>query len=101
LLNDPESPELADESVMLPDKHAEEVELKDAMESALKELAEEQRIVFGLRTAWGLSYHEISEQLDISIGTVMSRLSRAREKLKQLLAPYLTQASLKDDNHVM
>jgi len=36
-----------------------------------------------------LSYQEISETLQISIGTVMSRLSRARDKLRTLLNGYL------------
>ena len=64
-------------------------ELKDKITDALQILPFEQRIVFILKTSEGLSYQEISEQLDISIGTVMSRLSRARAKLKELLRPYL------------
>ena len=65
-------------------------EYKKQIELALKKLPIEQRIVFILRTSEELSYQEISEQLDTSIGTVMSRLSRAREKLKELLQIYLT-----------
>jgi len=72
-----------------PEKEVEEKELKEHLYSALKQIPPEQRTVFILRTSEGLSYQEISEQLDISIGTVMSRLSRAREKLKELLEPVL------------
>jgi DNA-directed RNA polymerase specialized sigma24 family protein len=36
-----------------------------------------------------LSYQEIAEALGISPGTVMSRLSRARERLRDALTPYL------------
>lgn len=64
-------------------------EYKQQIKLALKKLPIEQRMVFILRTSEDLSYQEISEQLDISIGTVMSRLSRAREKLKELLQSYL------------
>ena len=64
-------------------------EYQEQIVLALEKLSEEQRMVFILRTSEELSYQEISEQLDISIGTVMSRLSRAREKLKELLESYL------------
>jgi len=64
-------------------------EFEQQIKLALERIPVEQRIVFMLRTSEDLGYQEISEQLEISIGTVMSRLSRAREKLKELLQPYL------------
>jgi len=65
-------------------------ELEDQVAIAMAELPFEQRLVFVLKTSEELSYQEISESLDISLGTVMSRLSRARAKLKERLQPYLT-----------
>ncbi|MCU0645691.1 MAG: sigma-70 family RNA polymerase sigma factor [bacterium] len=55
---------------------------------AMEQLPLDQRMVFILRTNDELSYEEIGEQLEISTGTVMSRLSRARAKLKEILQPY-------------
>jgi RNA polymerase sigma-70 factor (ECF subfamily) len=66
-----------------------DVEARAVLESALKDLPAEQRAVFALRVFEDLSYKEIAEDLNISLGTVMSRLSRAREKLREALAPYL------------
>ena len=59
------------------------------LEAAVGRLSPEQRAVFVLRTFEDLSYNEIAEALDLSVGTVMSRLSRAREKLRGALAGYL------------
>jgi RNA polymerase sigma-70 factor, ECF subfamily len=86
----------------LPDGHAEtpapgqgaldlvlEREAREVLERALQGLPAEQRAVFALRTFEELSYREIADALGISIGTVMSRLSRARERLRESLAPYL------------
>jgi RNA polymerase sigma-70 factor (ECF subfamily) len=56
---------------------------------ALDTLSADQRAVFSLRVFEELSYKEIAEALEISIGTVMSRLSRARERLRVALTPYL------------
>jgi RNA polymerase sigma-70 factor (ECF subfamily) len=64
-------------------------ELNEKIASAMAQLPFEQRAVFILRTSEELSYQEIAGRLDISIGTVMSRLSRARERLKEILKPYL------------
>ncbi|MFQ5648444.1 MAG: sigma-70 family RNA polymerase sigma factor [bacterium] len=64
-------------------------ELVHKLREALDRIPYEQRTVFVLRVNEGLSYQEISDTLEISIGTVMSRLSRAREKLKSLLQAYL------------
>lgn len=66
-----------------------EREAREVLERALGDLPAEQRAVFALRTFEELSYREIADALGISIGTVMSRLSRARERLREALAPYL------------
>jgi RNA polymerase sigma-70 factor (ECF subfamily) len=69
--------------------HAEGGELLSKLKEALGKIPAEQRAVFLLRVREELSYQEISEVLQISIGTVMSRLSRARDKLRLLLNGYL------------
>ncbi|MET0967843.1 MAG: sigma-70 family RNA polymerase sigma factor, partial [Tardiphaga sp.] len=49
--------------------------------AALARLPEEQRSVLLLATVEGLSYAETADVLGVPVGTVMSRLSRARERL--------------------
>ncbi|MFC2169718.1 RNA polymerase sigma factor [Acidobacteriota bacterium] len=66
---------------------------KDSLErkfrTSLETLSPEQKSVFILKVFEGLSYEDISRILTIPRGTVMSRLNRARAKLKNLLANYL------------
>lgn len=57
-----------------------------AVTAAIERLSEKLRVVIVLNAVEGLSYEEISAALEISIGTVKSRLSRAKEELKRLLA---------------
>lgn len=52
---------------------------------AMAELGQDQRQILLLIALEGLSYREIGEILDIPLGTVMSRLARARERLRVLL----------------
>ncbi len=66
-----------------------EGEARDVLDRALDHLPGEQRTVFCLRVFEELSYQEIAAALGIQVGTVMSRLSRAREKLREAVAPYL------------
>jgi len=68
-----------------PYRSFEENELKGLVKTALNNISPEARAVFLLRTSEGMSYQEIADILDISIGTVMSRLNRTREKLKKSL----------------
>jgi len=58
------------------------LELKGQVKQVLELVPPDMRTVFILRAYEDLSYKEIAETLDISIGTVMSRLSRARNILK-------------------
>lgn len=55
------------------------------LESALGRLPDEQRAVLLLVTLEEMSYAEIAATLDIPAGTVMSRLSRGRENLRQMM----------------
>jgi RNA polymerase sigma-70 factor (ECF subfamily) len=68
-------------------------EAQGVLDAALETLPAEQRAVFVLRAVEEMSYAEIAEALDISPGTVMSRLFRARDKLARAVAPYLGSAA--------
>ena len=63
-------------------------ELWEAVESALTHLNPDYRMAVILSDIEGFSYKEISVLMECSIGTVMSRLARAREHLGRLLAKY-------------
>ena len=64
-------------------------ELKNAIEAAVDSLPEELKTAFTLREFSGLSYEDITEVMDCPVGTVRSRIFRAREaidrKIKELL----------------
>jgi RNA polymerase sigma-70 factor (ECF subfamily) len=75
-----EIPELAQ-----PGREADALDLRD-LERALRRLPPEQREVLLLVALEDMSYCEAARALGIPIGTVMSRLSRAREKLRAMLA---------------
>jgi len=53
--------------------------------AALEELSDEQRQVILLVALEGMSYGEVAETLGVAQGTVMSRLSRGRERLRRLM----------------
>jgi len=59
--------------------------LRDRLERAISELSPAQREVFVLKEFEGLKYREIAELLDVPIGTVMSRLYAARQRLAERL----------------
>ena len=60
---------------------------REELAAALDELPDEFRLVLLMFYFEELSYQRIAEQLEIPIGTVMSRLSRAKEHLRRRLAP--------------
>jgi RNA polymerase sigma-70 factor (ECF subfamily) len=59
--------------------------LESDVQNAMSTLPQEQRVVLHLRAVESMSYREISDALDIPIGTVMSRLARARDEMKRKL----------------
>ena len=69
-----------------PSARVEGAESLQAIQAAIQELPEARRAVLVLRAFEGLAYHEIAETLNCSIGTVMSRLHRARTELQEKLA---------------
>jgi RNA polymerase sigma-70 factor (ECF subfamily) len=72
-----------------PEADAERGELEAALHRAITELSEERRVVVILRDLEGLSYEEITVALGIELGTVRSRLHRARMDLKNKLERFL------------
>jgi len=63
--------------------------LKQLVESVVAELPEHHRQVFVLREMEGKTYEEIAEITSCNLGTVKSRLNRARNNFAQLIAPML------------
>ncbi|MFT7624206.1 MAG: RNA polymerase sigma-70 factor (ECF subfamily) [Myxococcota bacterium] len=64
-------------------------ELRGELGRAMEGLSEKHRQVIVLREIEGLAYKEIAETLDVSVGTVMSRLHHARHNLQSALRRYL------------
>lgn len=64
-------------------------EVKRRVEEELRKLPEPYRTTLILRDLEDMSYEEIAEVLEISLGTVKSRLTRGREALRQRLTPYV------------
>ena len=70
-----------------------QTELRARIERELRQVPEPYRTTVILRELEGLSYEEIAEVMQTSLGTVKSRLMRGREALKRCLEPYIRQAS--------
>jgi RNA polymerase sigma-70 factor, ECF subfamily len=60
---------------------------RQAIDRALAALPDDLRVAVTLRDLQGLDYKEIAAALDVPVGTVESRIFRARQKLRPLLAP--------------
>lgn len=63
--------------------------LKEKVEAAVAELPEHHRIVFVLRELEGKTYEEIAEITECNLGTVKSRLNRARNNFARIVAPMI------------
>ena len=63
--------------------------LKTMVEDAVRQLPEHHRVVFVLREMQGKTYEEIAEITGVNLGTVKSRLNRARNNFATLISPML------------
>lgn len=86
-------------SIFIPIKESEEeyggssmsseyVDTTEIVQQAISKLPEKLRIPLIMREVDGLSYKEIADSLECEVGTVKSRIFRARESLKYLLQPF-------------
>jgi len=74
----------------VPERDLELVDLRRQLNAALALLPPAQRQTFVLHAEAELSYREIADTLGISIGTVMSRLFYARQRLRAIMEPWIT-----------
>lgn len=86
-------------SIFIPIKESEEeyggssqsseyVDTTEIVQQAISKLPEKLRVPLIMREVDGLSYKEIADSLECEVGTVKSRIFRARESLKYLLQPF-------------
>lgn len=75
-----------EEGELVGDDSAEAHQQRLAVQKAMGLLSEEHRLVVGLVLVDGMSYKDAAEALEIPIGTLTSRLARAREALQKLLS---------------
>jgi RNA polymerase sigma-70 factor (ECF subfamily) len=68
-----------------PEQHASRRELSAALERAMAELPDDQRLVIILADVQGYPYEEIATITDAAMGTVKSRINRARARLREAL----------------
>lgn len=68
-----------------PDELLVQKETQSEVHAALQEVSEKNRVVVVLRDIKGFSYQEISDIIDVPVGTIKSRISRGRNELKTVL----------------
>jgi RNA polymerase sigma-70 factor (ECF subfamily) len=71
-----------------PERHAERMELSEIIELGISGLPPDQRLALTLCDVHGYSYEEISTIADMPMGTVKSRINRARSRLRAFLLQY-------------
>jgi len=71
-----------------PAKNVEQKEMQQRVQQALNSLDPDDARIILLRDLQDVTYEDVAEMLDIPIGTVKSRLHRARQALRVCLAPY-------------
>jgi RNA polymerase sigma-70 factor (ECF subfamily) len=77
------------QGIETPESHLLNEEIVETIKTAIAKLPEEMRIAIMLREFEGMSYEEIAEAMDCPVGTVRSRIFRAREAIDNKLNPLL------------
>ena len=75
--------------IATPDAELQTKQIANAVNKAVEALPEELRTAITLREIEGLSYEEIAQMMDCPIGTVRSRIFRAREAIAEKIRPML------------
>jgi len=89
-MDDDEHPrQFSDPNMKAPDATLLDAEMQEAIERAIQELPEAQRIAVVLRRYQDVTYEEIAEVLELTVPAVKSLLFRARTELKEKLRTYL------------
>src|SRR5689334_21472813 len=86
---DEERPLQFEDSASRPDDMYRKRHLRALVDQATAQLPQHHREVFVLRELEGKSYEEIAEITDCNLGTVKSRLNRARNSFAEIIAPWL------------
>jgi RNA polymerase sigma-70 factor (ECF subfamily) len=81
------------DSSLQPDARLLNTELAEKLEQAMAGISEPFRTAVALRDIDGLAYEEIASLTQTELGTVKSRIARARMKMQKNLAPYLNEAA--------
>jgi RNA polymerase sigma-70 factor (ECF subfamily) len=68
-----------------PEEYTERQEMAHVLQAGIETLPPDQRITLVLSDVQGMNYQEIAEAMEVSLGTVKSRLARARAKLRDYL----------------
>jgi RNA polymerase sigma-70 factor (ECF subfamily) len=87
-INDPNETSLSQKlpsSGQTPEQQALAAEKRKMIAAALEKLKFDFRVAVILRDIEGLSYEEIADTLEVSVGTIKSRIARGREELRDLL----------------
>jgi RNA polymerase sigma factor (sigma-70 family) len=85
MVEDDEHSSLLADDQESPEDYVERLDLDEAIKQALHDLPEDQRLVVVLSDLQGMSYEEIAQVTMMNLGTVKSRLSRGRSKMRDFL----------------
>ena len=71
-----------------PEKKVMQIEMRKSISKSIQELPEDMRSAVIMRDIHGYSYDEIADMLNVNVGTIKSRISRGREKLREKLSNF-------------